>query len=371
MNHEQGQYRAELFDKFVGRLLEAVFPQASVLQHAIVHAFDGGAPDPFSVDFVVQAPDGTIYVETKAPYTAAASESINIAIDRLYGLVQTLSISEPVRGVILAVPLELPASSQKHLGMRRSFLESAGTQFDLWDAAKLIDLAHDLLKANLGSFSIEELENAVGSNRAPLPTIVAGGHNDLPVGERENVVVLCADFCSFSAFVHASGNDKSLISSVMGRFYRESRAAITAAGGELDKYMGDGVLCYWFGLDTASQIEACVGQLVGIALNIAEEWQDQIDLSVSPKGLRAGAAIGPVLFIEERPGSIHAVSESINMASRLQAEASPNSLAISNRLRARHFDGRDDFCSMGVLKLKNIGDIVAWQKPFVAAKTGA
>ena len=185
------------------------------------------------------------------------------------------------------------------------------------------------------------------------------------------MIVLCADFCSYSKFVHASGNDRELVISIMGRFYRETREAIVSAGGIVDKFMGDGVLAFWRLEDKAGkvwpQIDKCLMELIGISLNLATEWQDQIDLAVAPKGLRAGAAFGDILMIAEttkQASPIHAIGECINIAARLQGEARPNTLLLSNKLKSVVPDGAKAFKKLDAKALKNIGDTIVWEKDY-------
>ena len=156
------------------------------------------------------------------------------------------------------------------------------------------------------------------------------------------MIALVADFCSYSKFVHGSFGERELIVSVMGRFYRETRRIVASAGAYLDKYAGDGLLAFWFTDGAvpaeviASSINECVYQLIGTSLAIAKEWQDRINLAVRPTGMRVGADVGPVLFISEQLDSnppFHAIGESINLATRLQAAAKPNTLVVSNRLK--------------------------------------
>jgi glycine cleavage system regulatory protein/class 3 adenylate cyclase len=375
VDHEEGQYRAELFDELINRILLKAYPKVHLLRNAAFAIRRGSTFESVSVDFVLDAPDGEILVETKAPYTNAAADVIGRAIDRLVAASKMTTQYAPVTQLILAIPMELPVRSAQQIEEAGVLLQPI--RIDVWAASELRRLALAHLGVVLESFTIAELEPIVGSRKVPTEPRASDSLEKLtlPIGEKKDVVVLSADFCSFSAYVHASGADAKLIASVMGRFYRECRAAIRSFGGVLDKFMGDGVLCYWFTAEPAGLLEACVARLIGIALNIAEEWQDQIDLAVVPRGLRAGAAIGDVLFIEERRDDVHAVGESINVSARLQSAvpeserggfAPPNCLVIANRLHTRYFAGRDDYTPLGPVLLRNIGNVVAWRKAFIA-----
>ncbi len=119
----------------------------------------------------------------------------------------------------------------------------------------------------------------------------------------------------------------------------------------------------------ANTINDCCSQLIGTSLDIAEEWQDQVDAAVEPVGMRVGAAIGRVLFVKEQPGGrseTHAIGDSINLAARLQTAAKENSLVISNKLKKALFDGDGAFREIESLDLKNVGKVVAWTKDYEA-----
>ncbi len=320
---------------------------------------DAGSAKTSHVDFIViTAEGGDVFVETKAPYTGETADVIHRALRRLVRSVSTSATGAPLVA-ILATPIDFPSASTSEAQEARKELEGRGVRFEIWDLKYLIKAAAEYFAERVETFSLAELElllSPVDTNYLP----------ELPQGKREDVVVLVADFCSFSAFVQASGSNTALITSVMGRFYRESREAVYYHGGVLDKFMGDGILAYWFGDTEIAQFERCVQRLIGTALKLADEWQDQLDLSVEPKGLRAGAAIGPVIFIPEHATTspIHAIGDSINIASRLQVVADPNSLVISNRLRTRYFGSRSEFEVLPADELKNIGKVIAWQRFF-------
>jgi class 3 adenylate cyclase len=362
VNHDKGQRRAELFDDFISRLVAAMYPGRTMLRNiGLVTALGGGKPLSLSVDFLVATDEGEVLIETKAPYSGGVSDAVRGALRHLSAVVEGLARAGGFSKAVLAVPVEMPEGLQPDVEAAAEAVAQKGVQLEIWDARKLHDLAKQYLDVDILLFDIDNLQQVVDGGR------IYSASERLPVGPRRDVIVLSADFCSFSKFVHASGADDDLVASIMGRFYRETRHAIAENGGILDKYIGDGILCYWVGEDSAAKLETCTKRLIGISINLAEEWQDQIDLAVEPKGLRAGAAIGSVLFVAENPGGapVHAIGDSINISARLQSAADPNSLVISNRLRARYFADRVDFQEVGTLPLKNIGDVVAWRKSFV------
>jgi class 3 adenylate cyclase len=280
---------------------------------------------------------------------------------------------------ILALAGPIPAEGVSDLETIYAEFRARSVAFEIWDEGKILDDVFLLLGRRLASLSIDDLLTLVGDaeesllrrrsfHRGPVAAALPA-RSALPEGRSPGAIILIADFCSFSKFVHASRGDDELVSSVMGRLYRESRKLIQQHGGVLDKFMGDGLLAYWLpgtpnAPGFAAQFLECAKSLTGMAIKLADEWQEQVDLAVEPTGLRCGAAMGDVLFIAEDPHGgvlVHAIGEEINIAARLQGEAEPNVMALSNRLRNSYF-GNDATCTEFAADLKNIGRVIAWKK---------
>jgi class 3 adenylate cyclase len=325
-------------------------------------------------------------------------------------LVQTRFLLK-INRIVLAVAAEVPPGFRSRLEAEHAQqFQNLGAVFEIWDAT---DIGRDLMEhfhqrpttmsvddiatvlttvregwPDLGRFSsggsarVVTTQPALGGSAGFVPTPAAVGESarvattppvpQIVEGEYDNVVVLCCDFVSYSKFVHASGSDRDLIVSVMGRFYRETRAIVAMAGGILDKFMGDGILAFWR-TDGASmeevgaRLSSCVYDLTGTALAIAESWQDEIDLAVDPTGMTFGAAIGTVLLISENHDSkppIHAIGECINLAARLQAQARPNTMLVTNKLKKACFAADAAFKESESIEAKNIGKVMVWRKAY-------
>ncbi len=385
IDHRRGQYRAELFERLVWHLLFAVYAGSTVKRQYILPRDPEHGGLSYSVDFLVSSEQGECtVVETKAPYTDTASFGVNKTFRYLKDVFTRLKSTVNVKRIVVAIASELPAASAKEFSEASSFFASAGIETVLWDAKVLSHLCGRYLRLTIHSFSLENLQDAIGklepglrgsAEVQPEASLVATAGSEsllqLPTGEHDGVIALCADFCSYSKFVHASGGDRELILSIMSRFYRETRTIVEECGGKLDKFMGDGLLAFWLPTkgsnDTARCLNECIARLIGGALEVAEEWQEQIDMAVEPRGMRAGAAVGPVLFIPESASGttpLHAIGECINIAARLQSHSKPNEVLISNRLHNEYFTEDARFDQVPPLELKNIGSVVAWRKSF-------
>ena len=380
IDHSAGQQRAEQFERLVEILILRMYKEQNVTRHFILpRSKNKKSYGPSSVDFLIRAPKGEITViETKAPYTDSASYGVNRAFRRLKRFYQRFPDRNDVRKIVLAISVELPRQSDEEAEAPAAFSERQGVSWEIWDSRKIRALLKQHCNVAIASFTVDSLARAVSHLASPMHVLAerrpitfpgldlfaAAKH---PIGEQRNVVVVCADYCSYSRFVSASSSDGKLMKSIMGRFYRETRRIIALNRGLLDKFLGDGALCYWLEPVSSAQIDNCVRELIGLSLNLAEEWQEQIDLNVKPKGMRVGGAIGTVTFIpesERSPSPIHAIGECINLAARLQVAALPNTLLISNRLRTAIFRADKTFEEIKPTELKNIGEVLVWKKDY-------
>jgi class 3 adenylate cyclase len=314
------------------------------------------------------------------PYTSSPSHGINRTIRHLKDVIPRLNKKFTIRKAVLAVGAQLPAASVVETDEAKEFFNGKGIEFEVWDSQRIHSLLGKHLSLSVPEFSIENLQYVLGKqNNNPARSHKKseerrGENENLSAGEHPNIIVLCADFCSYSKFVQCSGSNRDLVISIMGRFYRETRKAVISAGGKVDKFMGDGLLAFWSvngsHEEAASKLNKCLTELIGISLNLASEWQDQIDLVVNPKGLRAGAAYGGILMISEMAhenSTVHAIGECINIAARLQNEASPNSLIISNKLKTTFFERDINFKKLDPRSLKNIGEAILWKRDYATS----
>jgi class 3 adenylate cyclase len=371
VDHQEALERAELFGDLIHSLLAAIHSPDAVTRNFLVPRSSSG--ESTTIDDLVRIGDGRLLlVETRAPYTEEQTVTIGRGLQHLREAFDGLEGRDAVTELILAVACEPAHPVLERVNEARAHFSHAGVTLTLWTEKTILTLTAKHLGVVLTALFAPDLTRALEHVRKTAgevpPAEPQHAASKLPVGQQHDVVVLAADFCSYSKFVHASLNNHDLISSIMSRFYRQTRGIILDHGGVVDKYMGDGVLCYWLNAngETKAQLDGCVRALIGASVSLAREWEEWINDSITHKGMRAGAAIGEVLFISEGgpSGDVHALSDSINLAVRLQSAAKPNTLVIANVLNSKLF--RDDnFEKLPPLKLKNIGTVTAWRKPYL------
>ena len=139
--------------------------------------------------------------------------------------------------------------------------------------------------------------------------------------ERRQLTVMFCDLVGCAAM--SARLDPEDLSSVIGAFQKACASAVTAFGGSIAKYMGDGVLVY-FGYPEAHEDDAERAVRAGLALLDAIAAM-RLPLPVQPQ-VRVGIATGLVvvgeLIGEGGAQERVAVGETLNLAARIQAWSS-------------------------------------------------
>ena len=139
-------------------------------------------------------------------------------------------------------------------------------------------------------------------------------------GERY-VAILFADIRGFTSI--SEGRLPYDVVFLLNRYFRATGQAVQAAGGRLDKFIGDGVMAI-FGLSTEPQV-ACrqaldAARRMALALDdLNEALSGDLD---QPLRIGIGLHAGPAIVGEmgfERTSSLTAIGDTVNTASRLEA----------------------------------------------------
>jgi class 3 adenylate cyclase len=171
--------------------------------------------------------------------------------------------------------------------------------------------------------------------------------------EHRQVTVLMTDLVGFTAFVERAGEEAAF--ALVSRVSSLTTAAIHHYLGSVKNFTGDGVLAL-FGAPTALEdgpLRACRA-----ALEIQERLTDagekiEAELGFRPE-LRISLTTGPVVLGAVDSGestSITAHGDVVNLAARLQVEAAPGTVIMSEAL-LRRVEGMVDAEPAGVFRFK-------------------
>ena len=179
--------------------------------------------------------------------------------------------------------------------------------------------------------AIAEL-NGVEKGTAKPATAAAAPVAPHDTAERRQVTVMFTDLVGSSAL--STRLDAEDLRTVIGAYHKCVAETVVRFGGFVAKYMGDGVLIY-FGYPQAHEDDAERAVRAGLALIEAVGKLS----SVEPIQVRIGVGTG-VVVIGDLVGSGEAqergvVGETPNVAARLQAGATPGTIAIDRTTRRR------------------------------------
>jgi class 3 adenylate cyclase len=221
------------------------------------------------------------------------------------------------------------------------------------DAAVLPELTADDLK-ELGV-------NLVGHRRRLLAAIAALRSDVVPVpepattastAERRQLTVMFCDLVGSTAL--STRHDPEDLRELIGAYHRAVADTVGRFDGFVAKYMGDGVLIY-FGYPRAHEDDAERAVRAGLAVvEAVGRLPAREDLRVR-LGIATGLAVVGDLIGEGAAQERGVVGETPNLAARLQALSTPNTLVIGKATR-RQIGGLFDLEDLGSQQLAGFGE---------------
>jgi class 3 adenylate cyclase/tetratricopeptide (TPR) repeat protein len=199
--------------------------------------------------------------------------------------------------------------------------------------------------------SIAELTGAAPTRSQPAAPPEPKPRDD---AERRQLTVMFADLVGSTAL--STKLDPEDLRSVIGAYHKCVAQTVSRFGGFVARYMGDGVLIY-FGYPQAHEDDAERAVWGGLALIEAVRKLG----SVEPLQVRIGVGTGLVV-VGDLVGSGDAqergvVGETPNLAARLQAGATPGTIAIDRATR-RLLGGLFEYRDLGGIEAKGFANRV-------------
>ena len=231
-----------------------------------------------------------------------------------------------------------------------SWLDKLGLgQYAATFAANAIDL--DVV-ANLTDGDLIQLGVGPLGHRKRLLKAIAGVHQGdnfvvglapypptprrRPRAERRQVSVLFCDLVGSTELAHRL--DPEELAPIIARYHETASETVRQLGGHVARFLGDGVMAY-FGWPTSREDDA--ERAVAAGLELIEAVSRLQTVQGETLSVRVGVATGLVAIGYGTKASDGGISgETPNVAARVQAEATPNSLVVSPltaRLAGRSF----------------------------------
>jgi class 3 adenylate cyclase len=156
---------------------------------------------------------------------------------------------------------------------------------------------------------------------APDP-LAAVGHES-----RRVVTVIFADVVGSTTI--AERLDPEAARTVLSRFFEVARTTLTRHGGTVEKYVGDAVMAV-FGIPELHEDDAL--RAARAAVELRERMASEAEWSTarlgSPLTLRIGLDTGEVVVADPATGTTLVTGDTVNVAARLQAAATPGEILI-------------------------------------------
>ncbi len=152
-------------------------------------------------------------------------------------------------------------------------------------------------------------------------------------GDRREVVVLFADLKGFTSM--SEQMDPEEVSLIMQRLLGELSDSVHRYEGYVDKYIGDAIMAL-FGAPLAHENDA--ERAILAALDMLHVVARRNDVSTHPLSLRVGLNLGDVVAADMGSQSrmqYTVMGDTVNVASRLEGAAEPDTILISHSLYER------------------------------------
>jgi class 3 adenylate cyclase/tetratricopeptide (TPR) repeat protein len=210
---------------------------------------------------------------------------------------------------------------------------------------------------------LTETQEAVRRLRRYVPSVVAEGilHDQERLrGESREVTVLFADAVSFTHLSASLGAESifNLINDLLSRLVE----CVHRYDGMVDKFTGDGLMAV-FGAPGAHENDAELAVRAALDMQKAALEFESIARAQlgAPLQIRIGVHSGPVvagILGTQEQAAYTVIGETVNLASRLQAQARPACILVSYRIY-QQTQALFNFQTAGTLQIKGIDQPVA------------
>ena len=184
----------------------------------------------------------------------------------------------------------------------------------------------------VSSGGISQLEDV----EAPLPAELRQKLESVRAelsGERREVAVLFADLSGFTALSERLDPEETSV--LMNRLMQQLAEAVHRYEGHVDKFIGDAIMAL-FGAPVAHENDPERAALAALAmLEVIERHNRADDV---PLALRVGINLGEVVAVQMGMGqglSYTVMGDAVNVASRLEGKATPNTVLVSEAVFRR------------------------------------
>jgi adenylate cyclase len=174
-------------------------------------------------------------------------------------------------------------------------------------------------------------------------------------GVNQRITALFADIRGFTGLSEHAPPEK--IVQLLNRYFTAMSDIIFAHGGTLDKYLGDGLMAL-FGAPTATPDDACNAVSAAVSMQRQMEILNEQLLVEGFKGISIGiglnTGVATVGYIgSERRSEYTAIGDMVNLAARLEQNALPGQILLSEATAVAAVNSRCTFRPHPPITVKN------------------
>jgi adenylate cyclase len=152
-------------------------------------------------------------------------------------------------------------------------------------------------------------------------------------GEAVEVAVLFADLVGFTSFAETTAPDE--VMRTVNRYMAAFSESISRHDGSVDKFLGDGIMAV-FGAplpdpDGPSRAVRCAQAILEAAKEVNRQTGRGFQVRI---GIHCGPAVAGHVGSPERI-AYTVIGDTVNVAARLQAEAKPGGILVSDEVKSR------------------------------------
>jgi len=240
-----------------------------------------------------------------------------------------------------------------------------------FDRLEVLSVVENLLELKRRERQLSELNDFINHNvlQRFLPPdlvkdLVAGKAVFDDAAKLQPITVLFADLCNFTRSTEQLGPTK--LARILNSFLIRMTDVIFEEGGTIDKFIGDAILVF-FGapspLDPINQIrkaQRCALRMQSALRDLNKEW---IQTENHQFEMRIGIHHGPAIvgsFGGRKRSDYTAIGQTVNIASRIEAQAKPGEILVTGAIRDYLEEGQWE--CVGAFPLKGVaGEVTLYR----------
>lgn len=149
-------------------------------------------------------------------------------------------------------------------------------------------------------------------------------------GERRRIAVVFSDIRGFTAF--SESHEPEAVVAMLNRYLHAQAEVVVRHGGDIDKFVGDGIMARFTGPDMVLRASRAAVDMVAVVEALDSARAGAAGRAAVGVGVNVGDAILGAMGAEQRM-DFTAIGDTVNIAARLCAAAGPGEVLVTEPVR--------------------------------------